>query len=86
MSKFNELHVCCDAREKVTINENKINLMIQGQGYEKTIISWNDTANSTNGTVYSASVTIFAPGFVAYNITFENSAPQPAPGVEGGKE
>ncbi|KAL2933407.1 putative pectinesterase 15 [Bienertia sinuspersici] len=53
------------------VNANKTNLIIQGQGYESTIISWNDTSSSTGGTAYSASVTVFAPGFVAYNITFE---------------
>ncbi|XP_010683975.2 probable pectinesterase 15 isoform X1 [Beta vulgaris subsp. vulgaris] len=72
-------------REKVMINENKTNLIIEGQGYENTILSWNDTSNSTGGTIYSASVTIFAPGFIAYNISFQNTAPQPSPGDEGGQ-
>ncbi|PSS04625.1 Pectinesterase [Actinidia chinensis var. chinensis] len=70
-------------REKVTVGENKTNLMFQGQGYLKTTISWNDTANSTGGTVYSSTVSIFAPNFVAYNISFQNTAPPPDPGAVG---
>lgn len=58
-------------REKVVVNVNKTNLIIQGQGYQNTIISWNDTANSTGGTVYSSSVAIFAHNFTAYNISFQ---------------
>lgn len=50
---------------------NKTNLIFQGKGYLNTIIAWNDTANSTGGTVYSSSVSIFAPNFTAYNISFE---------------
>ena len=58
-------------REKVVVNVNKTNLIFQGKGYKNTVISWNDTANSTGGTVYSSSVAIFAPNFTAYNISFE---------------
>eukprot|EP00252_Welwitschia_mirabilis_P003803 TRINITY_DN13861_c0_g1_i1.p1 TRINITY_DN13861_c0_g1~~TRINITY_DN13861_c0_g1_i1.p1 ORF type:complete len:333 (-),score=39.24 TRINITY_DN13861_c0_g1_i1:57-917(-) len=56
-----------------------------GQGYQGTIISWNDTANSSHGTIYSASVTIFAPGFVAKDLSFQNTAPAANPGEEGGQ-
>ncbi|KAF4388113.1 hypothetical protein F8388_014796 [Cannabis sativa] len=72
-------------REKVVVNANKTNLIFQGQGYLKTKIAWNDTANSTGGTVYSSSVSIFAPNFTAYNISFQNTAPPPSPGVVGGQ-
>ncbi|KAK9733393.1 hypothetical protein RND81_04G065200 [Saponaria officinalis] len=58
-------------REKVTIDANKTNVILQGQGYQTTTIAWNDTSNSTGGTAYSASVTIFSPGFIAYNISFQ---------------
>ncbi|KAM1221614.1 hypothetical protein ACFX13_009461 [Malus domestica] len=70
-------------REKVTVSANKTNLIIQGQGYLNTIIAWNDTANSTGGTAFSSSVAIFAPCFTAYNISFQNTAPPPAPGRIG---
>ncbi|KAK9058814.1 hypothetical protein SSX86_023657 [Deinandra increscens subsp. villosa] len=70
-------------REKVVVNENKTNLIIQGQGYLNTEIAWNDTANSTGGTIYSASVSIFAQNFIAYNISFKNTAPPPSQGVVG---
>ncbi|XP_042450116.1 probable pectinesterase 15 isoform X1 [Zingiber officinale] len=43
------------------------------QGYLNTAISWNDTANSTGGTIYSASVSIFAFNFIAYDISFQAS-------------
>lgn len=53
------------------VHANKTNLIFQGQGYVNTAIEWNDTANSTGATVYSASVSIFAPNFTAYNISFK---------------
>lgn len=53
------------------VNENKTNLIIQGQGYLNTEITWNDTANSTGGTVYSSTVSVFATNFIAYNISFK---------------
>ncbi|KAK6942722.1 Pectinesterase, catalytic [Dillenia turbinata] len=70
-------------REKVVVPANKTNLIIQGQGYLKTAMAWNDTANSTGGTPYSASVAIFASNFIAYNISFQNTAPPPSPGEVG---
>ncbi|OMO84032.1 Pectinesterase, catalytic [Corchorus olitorius] len=70
-------------REKVVVHANKSNLILQGEGFLKTAIEWNDTANSTGGTVYSSSVSIFAPNFTAYNISFRNSAPEPSPGESG---
>ncbi|KAG7017394.1 putative pectinesterase 15, partial [Cucurbita argyrosperma subsp. argyrosperma] len=72
-------------REKVVIEANKTNLIIQGQGYLNTSIEWNDTANSTGGTTYSSSVTIFPSNFIAFNISFKNTAPQPNPGTVGGQ-
>ncbi|KAF2289837.1 hypothetical protein GH714_038864 [Hevea brasiliensis] len=75
-------------REKVTVHTNKTNIIFQGQSYLSTAIEWNDTANSTGGTVYSASVAIFALNFTAYNISFKgciiNSiAKPPTAGVSG---
>ncbi|MBA0830275.1 hypothetical protein Goarm_014818, partial [Gossypium armourianum] len=58
-------------REKVVVHVNKSNLIIQGEGFLNTVIEWNDTANSTGGTVYSSSVAIFASNFTAYNISFK---------------
>ncbi|GER36837.1 pectin lyase-like superfamily protein [Striga asiatica] len=57
-------------REKVEVSSNKTNLIVQGQGYHNTAISWNDTANSTGGTTYSSTFATSAPNFVAYNISF----------------
>ncbi|XP_065856979.1 probable pectinesterase 15 isoform X2 [Euphorbia lathyris] len=72
-------------REKVVVHSNKSNLIIQGQGFLNTVIEWNDTANSTGATVYSASFAIFALNFTAYNISFKNTAPNPSPGEVGGQ-
>ncbi|XP_074373135.1 putative pectinesterase 15 [Apium graveolens] len=69
--------------EKVMVNSSKLNLMIQGQGYLNTAIAWNDTANSTGSTANSSSVSIFADNFIAYNISFKNTAPPPNPGEVG---
>ncbi|KAK3006230.1 hypothetical protein RJ639_016801 [Escallonia herrerae] len=70
-------------REKVVVSANKMNLIIQGRGYLNTDISWNDTANSTGRTACSFTVAIFAPNFIAYNISFKNTAPPPEPGLTG---
>ncbi|KAL2487309.1 putative pectinesterase 15 [Abeliophyllum distichum] len=70
-------------REKIVVSSNKTNLIIQGQGYLNTTISWNDTANSTGGTAYSSTIAIFSAGFIAYNISFQNTAPPPDPGEVG---
>ncbi|KAL0344688.1 UNVERIFIED_CONTAM: putative pectinesterase 15 [Sesamum radiatum] len=72
-------------REKVVVSSNKTNLIVQGQGYLNTVIAWNDTANSTGGTSYSSTFATFAPSFVAYNISFMNTAPAPDPGEVGGQ-
>ncbi|KAM1358932.1 hypothetical protein ACFX15_045138 [Malus domestica] len=69
--------------EKVTVPKTKPNITFQGQGYETTAISWNDTANSAHGTFYSGSVQVFADNFVAKNISFMNVAPIPKPGDVG---
>lgn len=59
------------------MHANKTNLVLLGQGYLNTAIAWNDTANSTGGTVYSASVAIFASSFTAYNISFKVRTQEP---------
>ncbi|KAK6943905.1 Pectinesterase, catalytic [Dillenia turbinata] len=69
-------------REKVVVAANKTNLIIQGRGYLETAIAWNNTANSTGGTPYMP-VAIFAPNFIAYNISFQNTAPSASPGDVG---
>ncbi|KAG8379482.1 hypothetical protein BUALT_Bualt07G0093100 [Buddleja alternifolia] len=69
--------------EKVMVPRNKSNITFQGQGYTSTAIVWNDTANSAHGTFYSGSVQVFAPNFIAKNISFMNVAPIPGPGAVG---
>ncbi|KAG9442258.1 hypothetical protein H6P81_018112 [Aristolochia fimbriata] len=70
-------------REKVTVGAEKINVVFQGQGYEKTFIAWNDTAASAGGTPYSSTIAVLAPNFVAHNMSFQNTAPPPEQGMEG---
>ncbi|CAH2056804.1 unnamed protein product [Thlaspi arvense] len=72
-------------REKVIVPANKTNLILEGQGYLNTTIAWNDTANTTGGTIYSSTVAIYAPNFIALHISFENTAPPPYPGDRGGQ-
>lgn len=66
-------NICWIFREKVVVQANKTNIILQGQGYLDTIIEWNDTANSTGGTSYSYSFAVFASKFTAYNISFKVS-------------
>lgn len=73
-------------REKVVVWSNKTALTLHGRGNLNTTVAWNATSNSTGGsTVYSATFTVLAPAFVAYNITFQNTSPPPEPGDAGGQ-
>ncbi|MQM11322.1 hypothetical protein Taro_044228 [Colocasia esculenta] len=72
----------CGGREKVLVGASKVNLAVQGQGYLNTSIVWNDTANSSGGTPYSATVAIFSPNFAAYNLSF-HATPPASPGQVG---
>ncbi|KAF9598898.1 hypothetical protein IFM89_032752, partial [Coptis chinensis] len=65
-------------REKVVVDRTKSNVIFQGQGYQTTIIAWNDTALSAKGTASSHTVGIFASNFTAYDISFKNTAPPPS--------
>ncbi|CAH9113897.1 unnamed protein product [Cuscuta epithymum] len=72
-------------REKVMVGSKKQNVIIQGKGYHNTAISWNDTANSTGGTTNSYTFAVLAPNFIAYNISFQNTARAPPSGESGGQ-
>ncbi|KAG0580736.1 hypothetical protein KC19_4G195100 [Ceratodon purpureus] len=69
--------------EKVSIPASKPFITLQGAGRALTIITYNDTANSTGSTVKSATFSIFAANFTARNITFQNSAPYAIAGQTG---
>eukprot|EP00253_Pinus_taeda_P017179 PITA_17179 len=60
-------------KEKVNIPEDKPFITLVGSGAKTTIITWNDTAHSSGGTYYSATVSVYASDFVARDITIENS-------------
>ncbi|CAA0375081.1 unnamed protein product [Arabidopsis thaliana] len=68
-------------RERFIVHENKNNLVVQGMGYSRTSIEWNNTTASSNGTFSSFSVAVFGEKFTAYNISFKNTAPAPNPGA-----
>ncbi|XP_074280911.1 putative pectinesterase 53 [Silene latifolia] len=75
--------------EKVNIPRLKSFITIQGEGADKTIVQWGDTAQTHGpngrplGTYGSATFAVNSPYFVAKNITFKNTTPAPAPGAVG---
>ncbi|GAB4847505.1 Probable pectinesterase 53 [Ancistrocladus abbreviatus] len=76
-------------REKVEVPATKGYVTLEGAGAKKTIIEWNDTADSMGqngqplGTYASATFAVNAPHFIARNITFKNKAPSPPSGALG---
>ncbi|KAF7148610.1 hypothetical protein RHSIM_Rhsim03G0038100 [Rhododendron simsii] len=61
--------------ENITVPEHKINLMLVGDGMDKTTISGNrSTAGGTTPTYQTATAAIEGQGFVACDITFQNTA------------
>ncbi|KAJ8444480.1 hypothetical protein Cgig2_024044 [Carnegiea gigantea] len=75
--------------EKVNIPPLKSFITIEGQGADKTIVQWGDTAQTKGprglplGTFNSATFAVNSPYFIAKNITFKNTTPVPAPGAVG---
>ncbi|KAJ7972992.1 Pectinesterase [Quillaja saponaria] len=60
--------------EYVNIAKNKRNLMMIGDGINQTIITGNHSVDDGFTTFNSATFAVTAPGFVAVNITFRNTA------------
>ncbi|KAG4931566.1 hypothetical protein JHK82_048676 [Glycine max] len=59
-------------QEKVNISPFKSFITIQGEGADKTIVQWGDTAQSQPlGTYGSATFAVNSPYFIAKNITFK---------------
>lgn len=67
-------------KEKLVLPESKSNVTFIGESVEKTIITYDDYASKKNrfgeeiGTSGSSGFYIYGDGFIAENITFENSA------------
>lgn len=59
--------------EKVTIPADKPFIILSGSGANNTVITWNDSAKSSGGTYYSATVSVYASDFMARYITIQNS-------------
>ncbi|XP_019100769.1 PREDICTED: putative pectinesterase 14 [Camelina sativa] len=69
-------------RERVFVPKNKNNLVMQGMGFLRTSIEWNNTASSSHGTSESFSVALYGDQFTAKNISFKNTSPAPNPGAD----
>lgn len=71
------MFVGCFIREKVEIPAMMSYIWVEGEGAEKTIIEWSDTADHMGdngrpiGTFGSATFAVNSPFFVARNITFK---------------
>ncbi|GMY16964.1 probable pectinesterase/pectinesterase inhibitor 7 isoform X1 [Fagus crenata] len=61
-------------QEYVSIAKNKNNLLMIGDGINQTIITGNRSVVDGSTTFNSATFAVVAPGFVAVNITFRNTA------------
>lgn len=67
-------------KEKLTLPATATNVSFIGESVEQTILTYDDYASKKNrfgeemGTSASASFFVFGEGFIAKNITFENSA------------
>ncbi|CAK9324223.1 unnamed protein product, partial [Citrullus colocynthis] len=76
-------------REKVEIPAMMSYIWVEGEGAEKTIIEWGDTADHMGengrrmGTFASATFAVNSPFFIATNITFKNKARLPPSGALG---
>ncbi|XP_024386057.1 probable pectinesterase 53 isoform X3 [Physcomitrium patens] len=73
--------------EKIVINASKPYITFRGDGLDKTIIQWGDQAGDFDDddqmlkTYRSATVGVSSQYFIAENIQFRNTAPQPPPGA-----
>ncbi|XP_031500818.1 putative pectinesterase 63 [Nymphaea colorata] len=71
-------------KEKVLIDKNKPFITFYGNPSSKPTIVYDGTA-AKYGTFYSATVCVMSNYFMAVNIIFQNSAPKPKPGSQGGQ-
>uniref|UniRef100_N1R5F9 pectinesterase n=1 Tax=Aegilops tauschii TaxID=37682 RepID=N1R5F9_AEGTA len=73
-------------REKVVVWGNKTGVTLHGRGNLNSTVAWNDTAASSAGsTPSSATFTVLAAGFVAYNIQLPEHGASGDPGASGGQ-
>lgn len=59
--------------EKLLLDRNKTNVILEGESVEGTILTYDDYAGKAGGTSMSYSVGIDADDFTAMNITFQNT-------------
>jgi len=60
-------------REKIHIHSANVHLIGTGKRPQDVVLSWNDSAKSAGGTGKSGSVSVDADGFMAENLTIENT-------------
>ena len=74
VKSLGSVNVVCEkvCREKVIIPITKPFITLQGEGRNRTVITWNDTADAA-GTLMSASVVVKADHFIARDISFKVS-------------
>ncbi|XP_047335195.1 probable pectinesterase 53 [Impatiens glandulifera] len=76
-------------KEKVEIPTTMAYVTLQGEGVDKTIIEWDDTADRMGrhghplGTYGSSTFAVNSAFFIAKDITFKNKAPSPPSGALG---
>lgn len=68
--------------EKVKVPDSKPFITLEGAGADSTTITWGDTAETTGSLANSATISVDAMGFIARDLTIQNSAPVPSPGAE----
>ncbi len=71
-------------KEKLLLTKNKVNVVLQGEDRDNTILTYDDYASKpgVNGTQASYSVAIDASDFTAMNITFQNTVIQDGDGKQ----
>eukprot|EP00253_Pinus_taeda_P007155 PITA_07155 len=70
-------------KEKVTIPADKPFIVLSGSGANNTVITWNDSVESSGGTFYSATVSVFASDFMAKYITIQKCCLHTIPELNG---
>ncbi|XP_058084590.1 putative pectinesterase 63 [Magnolia sinica] len=71
-------------KEKVLVDRSRPFITFYGEPDAIPTITFDGTA-AKYGTIYSATVAVESHFFMAVNIIFENTAPEPAPGAQGGQ-
>ncbi|MFB6137427.1 MAG: pectinesterase family protein [Halobacteriaceae archaeon] len=61
-------------KEQLEVGDKRSNVTLVGEDVAETVLTWDENAEDAGGTTDSASVTVLADGFRAYDLTFQNTA------------